>query len=87
MLFIKIYSSILNTRMLEHAERENIIADEQNGLRKNRSWVDDIFKLNSVIKTRLNENKPPFVAFIDFEKAFNFVNRDLLIYRVFTLSL
>jgi len=78
----KIYSKILNKRLLEYAETNNLLCDEQNGFRSERSCVDHIFVLNSVIRNRLNEGKDTFAAFIDFKKAFDFVNRDLLMYRL-----
>ena len=33
-------------------------------------------------KKRINQNKSTFAAYIDFKKAFDFVNRDLLMYRL-----
>jgi len=78
----KMYSKILNKRMLDYAENSNILCDEQNGFRKNRSCTDHIFALNSIVRNRINEGQPTFTAFIDFKKAFDFVNRDLLLYRL-----
>ncbi len=78
----KMYSKILNKRMLNYAEDNNILVDEQNGFRKKRSCTDHTFVLNSVIKNRMNEGKPTYAAFIDFQKAFDFVNRDLMFYRL-----
>ena len=78
----KIYSSILNARLLKFAETENILVDEQNGFRPNRSCTDHIFSLNSIVKNRINENKSTFGVFIDFKKAFDLVDRELLLYRM-----
>ncbi len=79
---LKIYSSTLNNRFMEFDNIEELIVDEQNGFRKRRSCVEHIFTLNSVIRNNLNQNKQICCAFIDFKKAFDFVNRDLLFYKL-----
>ena len=78
----KLYSNILNTRLNEFLESKNIIVDEQNGFRKNRSCEDHIFSLSSVINNRMLEKKQTFAAFIDMNKAFDCINRDFLYYKL-----
>ena len=78
----KLYTSILNNRIMNYCEDNSLLEDEQNGFRKNRSCTDHIFSLNSIIKNRINNKESTFCAFIDFEKAFDWVNRDLLLYRL-----
>ena len=78
----KLYSNILNTRLNEFLESKNIIVDEQNGFRKNRSCEDHIFSLSSVINNRMLENKHTFTAFIDMNKAFDCINRNFLYYKL-----
>ena len=77
----KVYSSILNNRLLIFAER-NILHDEQNGFRPNRSCLDHIFSLTTILRNRINEGKQTFVSYIDAEKAFDRVDRDLLFYKL-----
>ena len=78
----KLYSSILSNRIVSYSNICNILVDEQNGFRKNSSCSDHIFTLSSVIQNRLHENKATFAAFLDMEKAFDRVNRDLLFLRL-----
>ena len=78
----KVYTSILNTRILEYCEMLDIFVDEQNGFRKGRSCEDHIFVLNSLIQNNLEENKSVFAAFVDLEKAFDWVEREMLFYRL-----
>ena len=59
-------------------ENNNILADEQNGFRSNRSCEDHIFVLNSLIRNKANV----FTAFIDLRKAFDFIDRDMLLYKL-----
>ena len=46
------------------------------------STLDNIFVLNSLISHCVNENKKLYAAFIDFKKAFDFVVRDVLWYKL-----
>ena len=78
----KLYPSILSNIIVSYTNICNILVNEQNGFRKNRSCSDHIFTLSSVIQNRLHENKPTFAAFLDMEKAFDRVIRDLLLLRL-----
>ena len=78
----KMYASLLSNIILSYCELCNILVDEQNGFRKNRSCNDHIFSLSSIIRNRLNNGKPTFAAFLDMEKAFNKVDRNLLLLRL-----
>ena len=55
-----------------------ILVDEQNGFKKGRSCLDHIFTLNSTIKYYLNRNKSLYCTLVDLEKAFDWIERDLL---------
>ena len=74
----KLYSSISNKRITKYLEENNILAGEQNGFRTDRSCQDHVFTLNSVIRN----NTTVFAAFIDLQKAFDFVDRNMLLYKL-----
>ena len=74
----KLYSSILNARLTEYLETEEYLVDEQNGFRRSRACIDHIHTILTIVRTRIAENKSTFVCFVDFQKAFDWVNRDLL---------
>ena len=78
----KIYSSFLNSRLTAYLNNNDLLADEQNGFRSDRSCEDHIFALNSIIKNRLNAKQSTFAAFIDLRKAFDVVNRNLLLFKL-----
>ena len=78
----KMYGSILNSRLITYLENNEIIVDEQNGFRRNRSCVDHVFVLNSILKNRLNQSLHTFAAFLDLKKAFDSIQRDLLLYKL-----
>jgi hypothetical protein len=66
----------LNKRLVDYLEDNDILVDEQNGFQRNRSCLGHIFTLNSVTQ---NFNST-FVTFIDLQKAFDTVDRELLQY-------
>ena len=78
----KVYSGLLNSRISAYCEMLNLIEDEQNGFRKTRSCEDHIFSVTSIIQNKLNTKDSVFAAFIDLEKAFDWIDRDLLLYRL-----
>jgi len=48
----KVYSSILNERIVKWTDSNGIIAEEQNRFRKKRSTVDHIPSLTNIIDTQ-----------------------------------
>ena len=78
----KIMSAILNNRLSDYYNDHGLVVDEQNGFRKGRSCAEHIFVLTTIIRHRLNYNLPTYVAFIDLEKVFDWVDRTLLFYKL-----
>ena len=56
--------------------------EAQAGFRKGMGTLDNIFVLHSLITHCLNNNKKLYSAFIDFRKAFDFVVRDVLWFKL-----
>ena len=83
----KVYSSILNSRLSEYLETCGVLCEEQNGFRKGRSCKDHAFVLANLIQDRIDQRKSTYVSFIDFEKAFDWINRDLLLYKLIMNSI
>jgi len=76
----KLFTSILNKRLYTWAEVEEKISVEQAGFRRGYSTIDHIFTLISMIKNSFN-HKPKrklYVAFVDYKKAFDSVDREKL---------
>ena len=71
----KMFSSILNNRLCEFMEVNNILVDEQNGFRKLRPCIDHICLLSTVVRARLMEGKSTLVCFVDFQKAFDWIHK------------
>jgi len=54
------------------------MVEEQCGFRKVRSCTDAIFTVQQIMEKRKEHNLPLFLLFIDYEKAYDNVNRDKL---------
>ena len=78
----KLYSAIINHRLTHYCENNNYIVEEQNGFRSKRSCLEHLFTFTSIARNRLCEKKSTFVSFIDFHKAFDWVDRSLLFYKL-----
>ena len=78
----KMYSKILNTRLQKFLDENNILVDEQNGFRASRSCIDHIYTLCTILRNRKLMGLDTFLAFIDFQKAFDSVERNFLLYKL-----
>ena len=78
----KLYTSLLNNRLTMHCENNDLLVDEQNGFRAGRGCQDHIYTLSSVIRNRKSKKLDTFCAFVDFKKAFDWVPRDLLLFKL-----
>lgn len=78
----KLYSSVLNNRQLIYLENDRLLAEEQNSFHKNRSCKNHVFSAYALIRDRLKNKQDTFGVFIGFQKAFDFVDRDVLLYKL-----
>lgn len=83
----KVFADVLNCRLVKWLELNNILVDEQNGFRKERSCLDHIYTLYSVVNNRKLMHQSTFVCFIDIKKAFDNVNRHLLWFKLMQLGI
>ena len=83
----KLYASVLNNRLNEWAEENNVIVNEQNGFRKERSTIDHVISLTSILDTRKDSKLSTFCAFIDFRKAYDTIHRDILWNKLSSLGI
>ena len=72
----KIYSKIITRRLRNIIEA--IILEEQSGFRQNRSCIDNVFSLQQIIEKHREFNRETYMIFIDYEKAFDRVDRQKL---------
>ncbi len=81
--FSKIFTSILNRRISDFCERNNVLSDAQFGFREGRSTVDALHLLLSITQRYLNENKRLYCVFVDMKKAFDSVDRNSLWFKLY----
>ena len=74
----KIYSIVMNTRGDKWAEANKQRAHGQFGFRHGRGTVQAMFVLRHSIEKYRHMGKPLYCAFIDFKKAYDYVDRELL---------
>ena len=79
----KLFNNILNERLTNFLRKNKIISEYQIGLSKKARTADHMFVLSHLIDTHVKQSrKHIFAAFIDFEKAFDSVWRDALLYKL-----
>ena len=78
----KLFTSIINKRLTEWAEENNIFCDNQFGFRNQRGTTDCMFILHGIVKLLLNKSNSLFCAFVDLQKAFDGTNRRALWYKL-----
>ena len=78
----KIFTRILNNRLTDWAEEYYIYIEAQAGFRSNMSTVDNIFFLHGIINHLLNKGEKLFCAFVDFTKAFDYLVRDIIWFKI-----
>ena len=73
---------MLNARLTKYLESNGIIVDEQNGFRRLRACIDHLFVLTTVIRNRKSRGLPTFCCFVDYQKAFDLLDRNCLLYKM-----
>ena len=84
----KVLCTVLNNRLFSLAEEEGLIADEQAGFRKHMGCRDQLLTL--VLLGQLEIAKNPegmLVAFLDFSKAYDRVDRKKLWTRLHDMGI
>lgn len=74
----KVFSQIMNERLVRYLENNNLLSEEQNGFRCLRSCLDHIYSLCTILRNRKLMNCDTFLCFVDFSKAFDSVNHTIL---------
>ena len=74
----KLFTALLTERIQNDLEKRNVLGRGQAGFRNNMGCTDQVFVLPSLISLYLVRKKKLFLTFIDYEKAFDRVDHDLL---------
>ena len=74
----KLFTLCLNTRLTKFATDRHIIGEEQTAFREGYSTMDNAFVLNELINLYLHKKQRLYCCFIDYQKAFDTINRSAL---------
>ena len=74
----KLFARIMNARLRYVCERSGIFPEEQNGFREDRSTMDNVFTLLTLIEKAEKQKQPLHLSFIDLAKAYDTVDRMIL---------
>jgi hypothetical protein len=83
---LKLFTQILQSRLILWSENNGILPESQGGLIKSRGCDDQIFTLSSLIQIHTRKNRQLFALFIDFERAFPSINHNKLWDKMFDLG-
>ena len=78
----KLFTAILNERLCRFSAEALLMNENQFGFRKSCSTTDSIFTLFSFFEILKTKNKNLLCAVVNFEKAFDTVWRDALLYTL-----
>lgn len=75
----KCFSALITGRLTRWTEQKNILVKTQSAFRRGFSTSDNIFILQTITQKYVHSNNGSlFAVFVDFRKAFDFVNREKL---------
>ena len=74
----KLFTSIINSRLYTFLDENKILGHEQGGFRKGHSTTQHIFSLHFLINLYLQKKKKLFCLFVDYKKAFDKIQRNIL---------
>ena len=78
----KLFTSMLNTRLYTYLTAENLLGNEQVGFRPKHSTLDHVFALHILSNLYISEKRQLYCAFVDYSKAFDFIDRTYLWQKV-----
>ena len=81
-LFREIFTLIMNERLNEYLQKNNIINKCQIGFRKKFRTADHLLVLKTLVDYYKSKRKPIFACFIDFRKAYDSVWREGLFLKL-----
>ena len=83
----KILEKLLHTQLASYIENEGLLSAFQHGFRKNHSTTGAVYQLLERININMDRGLPTLVTYIDFKKAFDCVQFDVLLSKLDKLGL
>ena len=83
----KLLEKIIHTRLMKFLEVNSILNPNQHGFRPGHSTIDVVANFTDDIYNAMNEGKCTLAVYIDFKKAFDTVNHNILIQKLYYLGI
>ena len=81
-IFSKIMERLVYNQFIEYIEKNNILSDLQFGFQKNKSTEHAISSIFTNITNALTKKQSSYCIFLDFAKAFDTVNHEILLQKL-----
>jgi len=85
--FLKVFSSIMTTRIYNYAEENDLFPTYQFGFRKNKSTTGAATLLYELANEKIKNKQKLYCCFVDFSKAFDTVDRSKLFVKLQNLGI
>jgi hypothetical protein len=84
----KTFNSILNKRLEMYMQNNDLWRKNQCGFMKNHRTEDNLFVFQTILQKYVKQSKGKvYVAFVDFRKYFDTINREFLYYKLLKLNI
>ena len=74
----KLFTFCINSRLTKFLTDRATVGEEQAAFREDYSTLDHVFVLNELVNLYLHKNNRMYCCFIDYQKAFDTINRSAL---------
>ena len=79
---IKIFERVMRNHLVRYLEDNSLLPDSQHGFRKNRSCLTQLIEHVDSVLTNLNEGNEVDVIYLDYSKAFDKVDHNILLAKM-----
>ena len=84
---IKIFERVVRNHIVNHLEHNNLLINNQHGFRKGKSCLSELLDHYTEIVNSFNEGSDTDAIFLDFAKAFDKVDHDVLLRKLQNLGI